>query len=104
MESKKDAKDDISTLVRAYSSVSSIVCELRDEGGLSEHDCDNILGHLKSGMIEDILMYTRSHLTQDTEKIALKTLEDYLLVKKALEAKNVRPEEIKDIISIFFKK
>ncbi|MFH0861752.1 MAG: hypothetical protein V1875_01865 [Candidatus Altiarchaeota archaeon] len=104
MESKEEAKKELSALIKSYSMVSSIVVELRDEGTLNPHDCDNILGHLKSGLIEDVLMYTRSYLTQDNEKNALKTMSDYLIVKKSLEGKNLKPEDIKDILSIFFKK
>lgn len=104
MESKEGAKKELAELVKAYNMVASLVEGLQDEGIISSHDCDNVLGNLKSGMIEDILTYTRSYLTQDHEKNALKIMKDYLTVKKSLEAQNLKPEDVKEVLSLFFKK
>jgi hypothetical protein len=104
MESKESAKKELKELLKAYNMASSLVEELRDDGVLNPHDCDNVLGHLKSGMIEDVLMYVRSYMTQEHERDALKTMEEYLSVKRTLEGKNLKPEDVKDILSLFFKK
>lgn len=104
MESTTAVKADITELVKAYGIVTVVISELRDDGILNSHDCDNILGHLKSGMIEDMLNYTRSHLTQSLEKNALKALKDYKVVKDVLEKQNLPPEEMKEIMGLFFKK
>jgi hypothetical protein len=104
MEQKATAKKGLTELVNAYNMASSLVEELRDDGILNPHDCDNVLGHLKSGMIEDVLLYTRSYLTQDHEKNAVKTMDDYFSVKKCLEGKNLKPEDMKEIMALFFKK
>ena len=104
MEPNDTIKADLKELVKAYTIVSSIVSELRDEGVINPHDCDNVLGHLKSGMIEDILMYTRANFAQQIEKNALKTMRDYQTVKRTLERQNINPDEIKEILGLFFKK
>jgi hypothetical protein len=104
MEDKSTAKAELAELVKSYNVVASIVEELRDENVLNPHDCDNVLGHLKSGMIEDVLLYARSYLTHDHDKNALKTMDDYLSVKKALAGRNLAPEDAKEILALFFKK
>jgi len=104
MESNTAVKADITELVKAYGIVTAVVADLREDGLLNPHDCDNILGQLKSGMIEDILMYTRSHLAQPLEKNALKTMRDYKAVKAVLEKQNLTPDEMKEIMGLFFKK
>ncbi|MFH1055036.1 MAG: hypothetical protein V1744_02955 [Candidatus Altiarchaeota archaeon] len=104
MDSRENIKADLSELVKAYASVSSIIMQLRDETVLNPHDCDNLLGHLKSGLIEDVLLYTRANITQPLEKNALKTMKDYLMVKKSLERQNLSQEDMKEVLSLFFKK
>jgi hypothetical protein len=104
MDSAADAKKELSELIRAYYSVSKVVEGLRDDGLLNPHDCDNILGHLKSGMIEDVLNSARAHMTQDLAKNAVKTGEEYLTVKKALESQKFSADDTKEILDIFFKK
>jgi len=98
------AKKDLGELVKAYWQVCSIIERLRDEDVLNPHDCDNILGQLKSGMIEDILMYTRAHVTQNTESEVTKTVSEYMLVKGLLEKQNLSPEDKREIMGIIFKK
>jgi hypothetical protein len=104
MTDHKTAKKELAELVQAYRRVLSIVEELRDEDVLNSHDCDNILGQLKSGMIEDILMYTRANMTQPVEGNILKIIDEYLVAKNALQGKNLSPEDIHEIMGIFFKK
>jgi hypothetical protein len=104
MTDYKTAKKELAELVNAYQKVLSIIEELRNEDVLNSHDCDNILGQLKSGMIEDILMYTRSNLTQPVEANILKIAEEYAQAKKALTAKNLSPEDIREVMGVFFKK
>lgn len=104
MDSKSGVKKELAELINSYNQVSSLVEELRDDGALNPHDCDNILGHLKSGMIEDVLLYARSNVTQDLERNSVKAAEDYIKVKKALAAQKLSPEEVKEVIGLFFKK
>jgi hypothetical protein len=99
-----NSKKDLADLIKAYHTVSSIIEELRDDDLLNPHDCDNILGQLKSGLIEDILMYARAHMTQTSEKNAQKLAIEYLAVKAALEKQNLKPEDEKEVLGLFFKK
>jgi hypothetical protein len=64
MADSKTSKKELAELISSYQTASSIIQELRDEDVISAHDCDNILGHLNSGMIEDILFYVRSYMTR----------------------------------------
>jgi hypothetical protein len=104
MGERDSSKKDLAELIRAYSNVSSVIEELRDEDLLNPHDCDNILGQLKSGLIEDVLMYARTHMTQDNGKNALKLAGEYAAVKAALERQNMKPEDVREVMGIFFKK
>lgn len=97
-------KKDLADLFGAYRTASKAVEELRDGDVLNSHDCDNILGHLKSGMIEDVLAYTRSHLVQTPEEGVIKTMGDYLAVKAALGRQSLKEEDAREILGIFFKK
>lgn len=98
------SKKELAELISSYNKVSSIIEELREEDVLNSHDCDNILGQLKSGLIEDVLMYARTHMTQNSEKNALKLANEYMVVKTALERQNLKPEDVKDLLGMYFKK
>ena len=98
------AKKDLSELFKAYKTAAAVVIELRDSEDLNPHDCDNILGHLKSGMIEDVLVYTRTHLVQTPDKGVVKAAQEYLAVKAALDRMNLKEGEAKEILGMFFKK
>jgi hypothetical protein len=104
MGERDNSKKDLAELIKAYHTVSSVIEELRDEDLLNPHDCDNILGQLKSGLIEDVLMYARTHMTQDNGKNAIKLASEYTAVKTALERQNLKPEDVREIMGVFFKK
>lgn len=99
-----NSKKELAELIKVYHTASSLIEELREEDVLNPHDCDNIQGQLKSGLIEDVLMYTRTHMTQDSERNALKLAGEYMAVKTALERQNMKPEDVKEVMGIFFKK
>jgi hypothetical protein len=103
MAESKTSKKELTDIIYSYHTASKIIQELRDEDIITAHDCDNILGHLNSGMIEDILLYVRSYMTRAPDSAVLKTMEDYVGVKRVLERQNMKPEDVKEILGLFFK-
>lgn len=96
-------KADLSEIILSYKSAAKIIRELRDEGVVSDQDCDNIYGHLNSGMMEDVLLYVRSYMMQTSESAVVKTKDEYLKVKGILEGQKLKPDEVKEILNLFFK-
>jgi len=96
-------KADLSEIISSYKSATKMIEELRDENVVSAQDCDNIFGHLNSGMMEDVLLYVRSYMMQTSESAVVKTKDEYLKVKGILERQNLKQDEAKEILSLFFK-